>query len=194
MLVEDTYVAGNPDYSGSRWMTVISGCSSSGKSSLLSELASRGYCVQPEAGRQIVKEQMSIGGDGLPWANVTKFIELCVSRAMFYFNTAAPKEKPAVFDRSIIDPISGYEHLGLPMPLHMAEAVRRYRYAKRVFLTPPWPELFVNDKERLHSFEDAELEYHTLVRNYRAYGYEVVFIPKASVSERADFFEEWLDG
>lgn len=193
MLFEDAYVAGNPTYSGSRWMTVISGCSSSGKSSLLSELAARGYSVQPEAGRQIVKEQMYIGGDGLPWANIPKFIELCVSRAMFHFNNAAPKEKPAVFDRSIVDPISAYERLDLPMPQDMVEALRRYRYGKRVFMTPPWKELFVNDAERLHSFEEAELEYHSLVRNYHAYGYEVVFIPKASVSERADFFEEQLD-
>lgn len=192
MRAEDQYVAGNPAYNGTQWLTVLSGCSSSGKSSLLTELAVRGYQIQPEAGRQIVKEQISIGGDGLPWANTAKFVELCLSRAMFHYNSAVPKEKPAVFDRSIIDPVAGYQRIGFELPEYMLEALRRYRYGKRVFLTPPWRAIYVNDAERVHSFEVAEAEYYSLVENYTAYGYEVVIIPQASVSQRADFFEEQL--
>lgn len=48
---------------------IISGCSGGGKSTLLSELANRGYSVVLEPGRQIVKEQTAINGDALPWTN-----------------------------------------------------------------------------------------------------------------------------
>ena len=41
---------------------VITGSSGGGKSALLEELARRGYSVVPEAGRQLVREQQSIGG------------------------------------------------------------------------------------------------------------------------------------
>jgi len=39
---------------------IISGCSEGGKSTLLSELASRGYQIILEPGRQIIKEQTLI--------------------------------------------------------------------------------------------------------------------------------------
>ena len=46
---------------------VLSGCSGAGKSSLLSELGRRGFPIYEEPGRQVVKEQLYIGGDALPW-------------------------------------------------------------------------------------------------------------------------------
>jgi predicted ATPase len=189
---ETEYIVGNPTFNGTDWMVVVSGCSGGGKSTLLAELALRGYLVYPEPGRQIVKEQLYIGGDGLPWENLIKFAELCVSRAIFFYNTAMPIDKPAIFDRSIVDNITGIERLGLPLPECFSLALQRYRYAKRVFMTPPWRELFSRDAERRHSFEDAEAEYEALLKSYTANGYEVVLIPKGTPAERADFFEEQL--
>ncbi|MCZ6643915.1 MAG: AAA family ATPase [Gammaproteobacteria bacterium] len=193
MLQEDDYVAGNPQLNGSDSLIVISGCSGGGKSTLIRELANRGYDAQPEAGRQIVKEQMHIGGDAVPWTDRAKFTELCVSRSMYLYNNARPSGKPAVFDRSIIEFASGFAALGLAVPQSLAEAVKRYRYAKRVFFAPPWEALFVNDEERRHSFAAAQAEYESLIRGYQSYDYEIVVIPKTSVSERADFFEEQLE-
>jgi hypothetical protein len=34
-----------------------------------------------------------------------------------------------------------------------------YRYNRHVFLTPPWPEIFVTDQERRHSLAEAIAEY-----------------------------------
>ena|SRR6516164_4302526 len=44
---------------------VVSGCSSSGKSTLIGELGNRGYGVVDEPGRRIVKEELPSGGSGL---------------------------------------------------------------------------------------------------------------------------------
>ena len=189
---EEDYVAGNPPFNGTDRMVVVSGCSGGGKSTLLQEMALRGYPVYPEPGRQIVKEQLSIGGDGLPWDDKLKFTELCVSRAMFFYNTARPTDKPALFDRSMLDNIAGFGRLGLPVPPYMTEALQRYRYAKRVFMVPPWKELFATDAERQHAFEAAEAEFESLLKAYPANGYEVVLIPKGTLSERASFLEQQL--
>jgi predicted ATPase len=188
-MSEASYVAGNPQYNGSDLMVVLSGCSGGGKSTLLAEMASRGYQVYPEPGRQIVKEQLSIGGSGLPWEDSLKFAELCVSRALFFYNCAMPVEKPVLFDRSIVDNISGIERIGIPLPQSLRVALQRYRYAHRVYLVPPWQELFAQDDERRHSFADAEAEFVSLEKAYTGLGYEVVLIPKGTPGERVSFLE-----
>jgi predicted ATPase len=45
---------------------VLSGCSGAGKSSLLAELGRCGFPIYEELGRQVVKEQLYIGGDAVP--------------------------------------------------------------------------------------------------------------------------------
>jgi predicted ATPase len=56
-----------------------------------------------------------------------------------------------------------------------------------VFITPPWPEIYVEDPERRHGFDDAVAEYERLVEVYPSRGYDVVMLPKAKTAERADF-------
>jgi len=194
MIHEDQYVAGNPALNGSDRMIVVSGCSGDGKSTLLDELGRRGCQILPKPGRQIVKEQRLIGGKDLPEANVAQFVELCASRSMYFYNSVrfSISTRAAVFDRSLVDGVAGLERSGLPVPDHLKAALRKYRYAERVFLTPPWPELFAADAERQHSFADAVAEYEHLLIQYPAYGYEVVVLPKADVKARADFFEAQL--
>ena len=189
---ENEYTANDPRSVGPASFHVITGCSGGGKSTLLSELQKRGYRVFPEPGRQIVKEQQSVDGDGLPWKNATKFAELCVSRAMYFYNSARPIGEPVFFDRSVIDNISGIERLGLPMPVYFRQTLVKYRYATRVFMVPPWREIFVQDAERQHSFTDAEHEFYSLQEAYESNQYEVVLIPKMPVNERADFIEGGL--
>ena len=58
MRPEDDSFAGNPELNGSDSLIVVSGCSGGDKSTLIRELAKRGHDAQPEAGRQIVKEQL----------------------------------------------------------------------------------------------------------------------------------------
>jgi predicted ATPase len=189
---EKAYAVNSSRSLGATNFYVISGCSGGGKSTLLSELERRGYPVFPEPGRQIVKEQLSVEGDGLPWKDVMKFAELCVSRAMYFYNSAIGLEGPVFFDRSVIDNISGIERLGLPMPAYFPQTLVQYRYAPRVFMVPPWREIFAQDTERQHSFEEALQEFDGLGQAYEAHHYEVVLIPKLPVQERADFIERAL--
>jgi predicted ATPase len=101
--------------------------------------------------------------------------------------TAARSDQLSFFDRGIIDQVSGLERRGLPIPEHLAAAVGRFRYHEKVFMMPPWPEIFSNDEERKHSFEDALSSYKTLLRTYERFGYRIVLVPKLEVSARADF-------
>lgn len=166
---------------------LISGCSGSGKSSLLSELARRGYRTFEEPGRQIVKEQLHIGGDALPWLNAEKFVDQVIARAMHHMITAARSDVIAIFDRGIIDAVTAVERMNMTMPPHYITAREKYRYNRKVFLAPPWAEIFENDTERRHSFVDAVREYDALESAYPRHGYEIVVLPKVDVAARADF-------
>ena len=192
-MLEDDYVAGNPQLNGTDRLVVVFGCSGGGKSALLAEMARRGYQVNPEPGRQIVKEQTFIGGDGLPWANVPRFVELCVARATYFYNAALPSDKAALFDRSIVDAISYLARQGFPTPPYLRNALQRYRYARVVFLTPPLGGAVQERPRAQHAFSDAVAEYEDLLESYPASGYEVEVILKAGVCERADFLEDRLD-
>ncbi len=64
---------------------------------------------------------------------------------------------------------------------------RIHRYNKRVFFTPPWPDIYVTDRERRHSLAEAMEECSRLAAIYPALGYEIRVLPKAPVQERADY-------
>jgi predicted ATPase len=166
---------------------VISGCSGGGKSSVLAELAARGFRTFAEPGRQIVKEQTAIGGDALPYVDDRAFGELCISRTMNRMIEAADADDHVFFDRSLIDPIAYFDHASLDVPAHWTRAAELFRFNAKVFLVPPWPEIFANDSERRHSFEDALAQYKTLPKIYERFGYAPVIVPKAPVAARADF-------
>ena len=151
------------------------------------ELGRRGYRVYHEPGRQIVKEQLSSGGDGVPWRSAEKFAMLVLSRAIHQVDDAASHDDISFFDRSIIDVLNHFRQHDLPVPPDLSRAVEIYRYNPHVFLSPPWPEIYETDNERRHSFEDAVGEYERLLRTYSDLGYKVVIVPKLPISERADF-------
>ncbi|MCB1111184.1 MAG: AAA family ATPase [Chlamydiales bacterium] len=169
-------------------LVVISGCSGGGKSTLLSELAARGYSVVLEPGRQIVKEQTAIEGDALPWCNLRKFLDLAMSRYLFQFNSQKEHQQLIFFDRGIIDALQ----LDQSQPIYFQHAAKKFRYNRLVFLVPPWKEIFENDAERKHDFESAKKEFDELLIKYKNFGYETVLVPKVPVKERANFILERL--
>jgi predicted ATPase len=80
---------------------VVSGCSGSGKSTLIAALAERGESVSEEPGRQIVKEQIRIDGDGLPWTNPQRFMDLCAAKAIADFDLYVRQSRRTFFDRRL---------------------------------------------------------------------------------------------
>ena len=171
---------------------ILSGCSGGGKSTLLAELAARGHAVVEEPGRRIVKQALA-GGDGiLPWADGAGFARQAIAMALADRDAARGHEGWVFFDRGLIDAASALEALtGAPVLQALGQA---HRYHRRVFLVPPWPEIYVTDPERRHGIEAGLAEYERLERDYPALGYEVVVLPKTSVAARADLVLATLAG
>jgi predicted ATPase len=164
---------------------VISGCSGGGKSALLNELGQRGYATVQEPGRRIVKEEMLGAGLALPWVDETAFARRAIEIALADHAAANHEAGWVFFDRGLLDAAAALQHLtGEPTLTTLWQA---HRYYRRIFLTPPWPEIYVTDSERRHGLNEAVAEYQRLLDVYPSLGYEVTILPKVSVHERADF-------
>jgi predicted ATPase len=164
---------------------VISGCSGGGKSTLLAELSRRGHATVEEPGRRIVKEELLGQGSALPWVNETAFARRAIILALADRTTASRKVGWVFFDRGLIDATAALQHLTGEATL--AEFGQAYRYHQRIFLAPPWPEIYVADTARRHSLDAAIVEYTRLLDAYTSLGYEVMILPKIDVPARADF-------
>ena len=190
-MSEDGYEPAKAIAAAARYV-VISGCSGGGKSALLGELAARGYLTFAEPGRQIIREQMAIGRPNILDEAPLLFAELCVVRTIQQMIEAAEGDGFVFFDRSHIDALSYCIRENIEPPAHWHSAAKAFRFNTKVFMAPPWPEIFRNDSERRHSYEDAIREYPVLLETYRRLGYETIIVPKAPVRERADFVLQTL--
>lgn len=93
------------------------------------------------------------------------------------------------FDRSLIDAAAALEYAsGRPI----LQSYSAQRYNRLVFMTPPWPETYVDDDGRRHGLEEAVNEYERLLLAFSSLGYEIQMVPKVEVSSRADFILERL--
>ena len=162
----------------------ITGGPGSGKSTLINALAGRGISTMPEAGRAIIQDQLAIGGEALPWSDRRAFAELMLSWEMRSYRVALSLSGPVMFDRGVPD-VLGYLRLSnLPIPLHVNNASRIFRYHRRVFIAPPWPQIFELDRERKQSFEEAQATHKTMKETYSALGYDLISLPLDSVQAR----------
>ena len=166
---------------------ILTGGPGSGKSSLIDALARLGYDRTVEAGRGIIQDQVDIGGDALPWGNRTLFAEMMLSWELRSYRGALELPGPVFFDRGIPDVIGYLRLVDLPVPPHVMKAAEAFRYNGRVFVAPPWKEIFHPDRERKQDFDEAIRTYESLVSVYNEYGYELVELPRVSIDERVQF-------
>jgi predicted ATPase len=166
---------------------VLTGGPGSGKSTLIGELERRGYARSIEAGRGVIRDQLACGGSALPWSNPALFAELMLCWEMRSYHIAKRDSGWVFFDRGVPD-VAGYLRLvGIPVPEHIHQAAEKFRYHPRVFIAPPWKEIFLTDAERKQSFEEAVRTYEAMVEVYTAYGYDLIELPRVPVDERVRF-------
>ena len=94
---------------------------------------------------------------------------------------------PVVFDRGVPDVLGYLRLIGLSIPSHVERAAQMFRYNRRVFIAPPWREIFQIDAERKQSFEEAQATYEAMIETYSGLGYELIQLPLDSIQERVNF-------
>lgn len=132
-----------------------------------------------------MKQELETGGRALPWIDQVAFAHRAIEMALTDREAAQTHSGWVFFDRGLIDAASALENLTGERVLGALAALHRYH--RRVFMAPPWPEIYETDAERRHGFEAGLPEYYRLKKALPALGYEVMPLPKVAVSARADF-------
>lgn len=166
---------------------VVTGGPGMGKTSIINSLKKRGFETVAECGRDIIQQQIKSGGDKLPWMDRAAFADEMFKQSLADYEKWMNSREPVFFDRGIPDVIGYLKLCQLPVPDLILRAAEVCRYSTKVFITPPWEEIFTQDEERKQSFQEAIETYDVMVEVYSSLGYEIIVIPKTTVSDRSDF-------
>ncbi|WP_199199632.1 AAA family ATPase [Micromonospora sp. RP3T] len=168
---------------------VITGGPGAGKTTLIDSLRRAGHACVDEAGRQIIQDQLSIGGHALHTGDSRLFAEVMLSWEIRSYRQASRHPGPVFFDRGIPDLVGYHLLLGQPVPAHVTAAARLFRYHHRVFVAPPWPQIYTTDNERHQDFAEAVHTHDAVVAAYTQHGYELHTLPRSDIASRVRFIQ-----
>jgi len=166
---------------------VIIGGPGTGKTTIIEGLVDKGHCCYPEISREVTLEAKKQGIEQLFLEKPLLFSELLLEGRKKQFQNALDEAHEMVFiDRGIPDVLAYMHYIGDSYPATFDNACREYQYSK-IFLLPPWEEIYIGDDARYENFEQAKLIYAHLVETYQNYGYELIEVPKDTMDNRILF-------
>ena len=166
---------------------VIIGGPGTGKTTIIDGLVAKGYCCYPEISREVTLEAKKQGVEQLFLEKPLLFSELLLEGRKKQFQNASKEPHEIVFiDRGIPDVLAYMHYIGDSYPATFDTACREHTYSK-IFILPPWEEIYISDNERYENFEQAKLIYNHLTETYQNYGYKLIEVPKDTMDNRILF-------
>lgn len=166
---------------------VITGGPGAGKSTLLIALADEGFKTFPEVARNLLQAP---GGMALRTDQPAEFAAAMLEAERVAW--LAAKTGCSIYDRGFPD-IAGFLELeSLPVSKEILEACCRLRYSGPIFRAPPWREIYLQDEERIQSWDQAVDSNLAVCNAWNKYGYELVDLPLAPVADRVQFVRDTL--
>ena len=168
-------------------IVVIIGGPGTGKSTIIEALTKKGHCCYPEISREVTLNAKKEGIDQLFLEDPLLFSKLLLEGRIKQHQNALEEPHEIVFlDRGIPDVLAYMHYIGDDFPSYFDEACKTHLYSK-IFILPPWEEIYLSDEERYENFEQANLIYHFLKDTYESYGYELIEVPKNTLDNRILF-------
>lgn len=168
-------------------IVVIIGGPGTGKTTIIDGLLQKGHCCYPEISREVTLEAKKQGIDQLFLKNPLLFSEMLLQGRTKQYKNAAEEPHEIVFlDRGIPDVLAYMHFIGDHYPTFFDTACKEHIYTK-IFILPPWEEIYTSDDERYENYEQAKLIYIHLINTYQKYGYKLIEVPKDSVENRISY-------
>lgn len=172
---------------------VITGGPGTGKSSIITHLESHGHHCLHEVSRQITIEAQQQGIEQLFLERPLLFSEKLLEARIQQHLEASQLSKDHIFlDRGIPDVVAYMDYLGTPYPSEFTLACQNHEY-DRIYILPPWKEIYTSDNERYESFEQALVIHEHLKNSYITYGYNPIVVPTGTIENRSSFILNSLD-
>jgi len=168
-------------------LIVITGGPGTGKTTIIDTLIEQGYACFPEISREITLEAKKQGFEQLFLEKPLLFSELLLEGRKKQHQKAITDQSEIVFlDRGIPDILAYMHYIGDSYPSFFDHACKEHQYSK-VFVLPPWEEIYESDEARYENFEQAKLIFNHLMETYLSYGYQLTEVPRGTVEERIQF-------
>lgn len=163
----------------------VSGCAGAGKTSLVNEMARRGWQVCENIASQVARAEMPSDGGAPPPHDAERFARLCLAACIDELLLLGGG--PVIYDGSLVDVVLAVRRFG-KMRGGDEHVLQVMRYADPVFIAPPWRELF-NAESTGQSWDQAMREYTELCAAFADAGYDTLTLPQLPLKERADWLE-----
>ena len=171
---------------------VITGGPGTGKTSVIEALEHHGYFCFHEVSREIIREAQKKGIDQLFLEDPLLFSELLLEGRIRQYKDAEKMTSDLVFlDRGVPDVVAYMNYFGNDYPPVFNRVCREYLY-ERVFILPPWKQIYTEDNERYESYDQAVEIHDELARSYAHHGYEAIEVPQGTIAERTSFILDHL--
>jgi len=164
---------------------VLTGGPGAGKTSLLNFLHKMGFSFIPETAREIIKQRLAKGLSPRP--DPPAFAKEMFKIDLDHFLSRTHSNSLLFFDRSFLDSACLLFEADPGAYQEIESICLTNRYNQKVFIAPPWEEIYQTDSERDQDFEESIVVHNKIRKWYSQHGYEIVIIPKNSVEQRARF-------
>jgi len=167
---------------------------STGKTTLINALKSKGYYCMEEISRQITLDAQKKGIDQLFLEDPLLFSkQLLLGRQTQFLEADNVDYALAFFDRGLPDVVAYLDYLQSSYPESFKEICKKHTYDV-IFVLKPWKAIYEQDNERYETFEQALVIHDFLINTYKEFGYTVIDTPFGTVEERIDFIINHLAG
>ena len=190
-------------------LILFTGGPGSGKTTLINEFQRQGFSIVPDRARELIRARQLIRGRELIRSNheqripssnmppktinveqmVGRFFEICLHDYRRYL-IKRQQHSIIFFDMGVLEAaatlIQSASSIANMKQTNIMKIISTIQF-DAVFLFPPWADIYVQDRERQHSFQHAQNVYQQLCQWYSQLGIQPLTIPKTNVTERVQF-------
>ena len=146
-----------------------------------------------EISRDVTLKAKEDGIDQLFLEDPILFSKKLLEGRLLQFQEGNNNKKEILFyDRGLPDITAYMDYLGTNYPDSFHKTCIENRYHK-IFLLPPWEDIYMQDNERYETFIEAKNIYSYLITSYNKYKYEVHEIPLGSIEHRINYILDHIN-
>jgi predicted ATPase len=171
---------------------ILTGTPGAGKTAILRQLEFEGYGVVEEAATAVIALRQA-QGIAEPWTCPSFIDDVIHLQRQRQMRALHAPDDVQFHDRSAVCTAALATYLGYPMSDALSSELERIRsehiYEKQVFLIRNLGFVAPTEARRI-SFDELLRFERIHEETYRDFGFQIIFIPQASVSERVAFIKE----
>ena len=161
---------------------LITGGPGTGKTELIKGLENLGFNCEKEISREITENEQKKGVEQFFLKDPIEFSKrLMILRSNQY--KKIQNAEFTFFDRGVHEIIAYLNFIKIKYDNFFIERAKEIVYNK-IFILPPWKNIYVNDKQRYESFEQCKQIHSEIVKIYREFETEIIMLEKNSVNQR----------